>query len=72
MVQQFNDPTINPDERAYLISAADPLKVAKRTLDKLDAIGFDVSADRELVERTEQQRAGLLKQFGVNRPTRQA
>lgn len=72
MVQQFNDPVITSDERSFLVSAAEPLKVARRTLDKLEGIGFDVSADRELVDRTEAQRAGLLKQFGALRPTRRA
>lgn len=69
MTMQFFDPVLNADERATLVSAADPLKVAARTLDKLDAIGFDVTEHRDLVARTEAQRAGLLKAFGVRRPT---
>lgn len=66
---QFSDPVLSAEERTALVSAADPLKVAKRTLDKLDAIGFDVTEHRDLIDRTEAQRAGLLKAFGVRRPT---
>lgn len=67
MTNMFPDPVLTTEERAALVSAEDPLKAAKRTLDKLEAAGFDTTADREVVERTEMQRAGLLKQFGMRR-----
>ena len=69
-MNQFTDPVITTEERAALISAQDPLKVARRTLDKLEGIGFDVAPDREVVDRVEMQRAGLLEQFGVRRAVR--
>ena len=65
MTNMYPDPVLTTEERAALVSAADPLKAARRTLDKLEAIGFDVTADREIVDRTEMQREGLLKQFGT-------
>lgn len=69
MTNSFTDPVLLPEERSFLTSSAAPLKMAKRTLDKLEAAGIDVTPEREMVERTEFQRAGLLKQFGVRRPT---
>lgn len=68
MVQDFSRPVLSAEDRAYLTNAAKPFKTARKTLEDLQAIGFDVSADLALADLAEQQRAGLLRQFGARRP----
>lgn len=68
MVQKFDRPVLSADERAYLRGAADPLAKARRTLEDLQRIGINVEADLAQVDMVEQIRAGLIDQFGKNRP----
>lgn len=70
MVQKFDMPTLTTDEKALLQAAADPLARAKTVLDRLEAIGVDVTDHRAQLDQVEQLRSGLLQQFGANRPRR--
>lgn len=63
MQNQPSRPALTPDERIRLQGFEPQLRVARTTLDDLEAIGVDVSADRDLLDRTEQLRSGLLERF---------
>ena len=70
MVQRFDDPVLTADERAFLRGAAEPLARARGTLEKLAAIGIDVTDDLAQLDAQEQIRAGLLANFTARRPRR--
>lgn len=56
-------PVLTADERAMLLSHEAPLRVVEQTLTDLESIGADVSAERDLLTRTQVMRQGLLEKF---------
>ena len=63
MVQRFDEPVLSAEQKALLQNMGDPLKAAKRTLEKLATAGFDVTDDMIHLEAVNAQREGLLSQF---------
>lgn len=77
MVNQSDNaarPVLTADEQALLRGHEAVIRTAKSVLDDLEAIGADVAEHRDLLDRTEQMRAGLLQRFstGVVRPVTRA
>jgi len=70
MTMKFDMPTLTAEEKALLTSASDPVKRAQLVLDKLARIGVDTSEHQARVDQVEQLRAGLLTEFGSQRPRR--
>lgn len=63
MPTQPSRPVLNPEERASLLNAEGHLRVVRGVLDDLAEIGADVSTERDLLDRTEAMRSGLLDKF---------
>lgn len=65
MPTQPQRPTLSADERARLLDAEPHLRVVRGVLDDLESIGADVGADRDVLDRTETMRAGLIEKFST-------
>jgi len=63
MPTQPQRPTLAPEERASLLNAEGHLQMVSGVLTDLAEIGADVSADVDLLQRTEAMRRGLLDRF---------
>lgn len=61
-------PTLSTEDRRALQDAAPKLNTIRSVIDDLDAIGVDVSAERDLLEQTEKMRSGLLERFSSTQP----
>lgn len=61
-------PALTPEQRAALNDQAQPLRVVRSVLEDLEAIGADVTPEKDLLDRTEAMRAGLIDKFSGQQP----
>lgn len=65
MPTQPQRPVLTPDERSTLLNAEGHLQMINSVLADFEDIGVDTAPEREMFDRTERMRAGMLDRFST-------